>query len=107
MLDSDQPIWKKVLIERYGTGIGCIETVEVETWSRHTSTWWKDIMTIEEVVGEPWFKRELTRKVGNGRNTRFWYDVWRGNTLLHSQFPSIFAIQIYKRQKSLICGPFL
>ena len=32
------------------------------------------------------------RKVGNGRNTRFWKDMWCGEGTLEATFPRLFAL---------------
>ena len=37
------------------------------------------------------------RKVGNGENTRFWEDVWMGDSSLKSQFSRLYALDMCKQ----------
>nr|GEV76473.1 putative RNA-directed DNA polymerase, eukaryota, reverse transcriptase zinc-binding domain protein [Tanacetum cinerariifolium] len=39
----------------------------------------------------------LIRKVGNGHNTSFWFDVWYGNQQLKALFLRIFNLDLHKR----------
>lgn len=35
----------------------------------------------------------IKKKVGNGKNTRFWKDVWHDNHSLSVEFPKLFALE--------------
>ena len=34
--------------------------------------------------------------IGDGQQTRFWQDVWLGDTTLANEYPSLFAIALHK-----------
>ncbi|GAU33515.1 hypothetical protein TSUD_386600 [Trifolium subterraneum] len=49
-------------------------------------------------VGDPndaisdWFSNGVTKNVGNGRMTSFWFDPWLGGILLKTQFQRLFQV---------------
>ncbi|MCH80892.1 putative non-LTR retroelement reverse transcriptase [Trifolium medium] len=45
---------------------------------------------------EGWFSKALRKKVGNGRTTSFWKDVWIGTQALKDRFPRLFSISVSK-----------
>nr|GFC64136.1 RNA-directed DNA polymerase, eukaryota [Tanacetum cinerariifolium] len=66
--------------------------------SGHTSIW-HDIVQEMEV-----FKKQGTdictfmhNKLGNGANTFFWEDVWRGNVVFKYRFLRLYALESHKR----------
>jgi len=81
VIQNDKAIWKDVLIEKYGHGIGNFVVDGNGVWPRYKSSWWKDILKLEKVVGSNWFNLEVVRKVKNGRRTSFWKDPWKGKSL--------------------------
>jgi len=57
---------------------------------------------VREGVGEGvgrWFDDNVRRKVGDGRNTLFWYDTWVGDTPLRLKFPRLFELAVEKESK--------
>jgi hypothetical protein len=48
------------------------------------------------LLGDPddansdWFSEGVTKKVGNGRMTSFWFDPWLGGVPLKTQFQKLF-----------------
>jgi hypothetical protein len=67
---EDSPLWKEVLVAKYGNNI--VNNVR---------------LSLEEVV---------VRRLGNGRQTRFWRDVWIGDAPLCIKFPRLFSISLQK-----------
>jgi len=55
----------------------------VVSWPSYASRWWQDVSSLEVLVGQNWFNREVTRIM----NTSFWNDIWVGNTSLRMLFP--------------------
>ena len=43
-----------------------------------------------------WFADRVTRKVGDGSNTLFWYDRWVGDVPLCRQFSRLFDLSLNK-----------
>ena len=84
-------------MEKYGNRVG--ELIEVggnEGWRRHSSSWWKAVVRLEDYVGIKWFNSEVVRKVGNERTTSFWNMPWRGDTPFCRKYPKIFSISNLK-----------
>jgi hypothetical protein len=52
----------------------------------------------DEVGGlrEGWFGEGVTRKVGDGTNTLFWYDPWLGGIPLCERFGRLFELAATK-----------
>lgn len=53
------------------------------SWLSYASRWWQDVSSLEVLVGQNWFNRDVTRIM----NTSFWNDFWVGNTSLRMLFP--------------------
>jgi hypothetical protein len=93
LLQPGRPLWKEVLVARYGSHI----LLDAD-WSRHRkprlmSNWWKDILAIDIAVpGMCWFSDRLVRKIGDGRATSFWNVKWVGNAPLEVAFPRLFSL---------------
>jgi hypothetical protein len=99
LIHHDDALWKEVLREKYGNNIGEVGTNGGGNWHRHTSRWWKDIMTIDDGDGANWFNTELVRKVHNGLDTYFWKTKWRGEVVFCNKYPRLFAISNQKEAK--------
>jgi len=56
------------------------------------------------VGGVHWFRSELVRKVGNGKETCFWLDIWVGDTSLRERFPRFFSLSTQKECSSFDVG---
>jgi mannosylglycoprotein endo-beta-mannosidase len=97
LLQPGLPLWKEVLVARYGAHI----LVEAD-WSRcrvptSASKWWKNIVAIDDVVPDKkWFSEALVRKIGNGLATPFWNSKWIGDSPLAITFPRLFSLSIQK-----------
>jgi len=99
LIQQDGALWKEVLREKYGNNIGEVVTNGGGNWYRHTSRWWKDIMTIDDGNGMNWVNTELARKFNNGLDTYFWKSKWRGEVVLCNKYPRLFAISNQKEAK--------
>lgn len=62
----------------------------------YASRWWKDVTKLGDGGGSNWFNSEVSRNVGNGRVTRFWNDVWRGNSSFPAKYPRLFSLSNQK-----------
>jgi hypothetical protein len=96
LVQPEQPLWKEVLLCKYGSSINFLLDPTYNSWSSLASRWWLDLMSLEGVVGVNWFNREMVRKMGNGETTRFWLDHWVGNEALCLTFPRLFSISSQK-----------
>jgi hypothetical protein len=64
--------------------------------SNVASAWWKDVCSIDIRDEGSWFGQNISRKIGNGLTTRFWYDCWMGSLPLCERFPRLFSISSHK-----------
>lgn len=53
--------------------------------------WWKIIGTVNGEEGK-WFWEKVLRKLGEGKETRLWDDIWADNTPLKRRFPRLFHL---------------
>ena len=72
LTSKGKPLWKKVIIGKYG--------VEEGGWC-----------SLEVREGHD-FRSKISYVVGNGRRIRFWKDIWCGGIPLRTSFPSLFTI---------------
>ncbi|WMV47891.1 hypothetical protein MTR67_041276 [Solanum verrucosum] len=85
---DDQGLWKKIIIARYG---------REEPWTTqavktpYEKGLWR---TIRNQWPKMWGNSVI--KVGNGRKTMFWNDIWVGQTPLRQQFPDIYNLNQQK-----------
>jgi len=96
LLVGDNALWKEVLVAKYGDNVSLLLEGTSNTWPRWTSSWWKDIVSLEEFGGVSWFNSTLVRCVENGRKTSFWKDAWRGGMPFRGRYPRLFSISNQK-----------
>jgi hypothetical protein len=91
------PLWKEVLVAKYGSHI-LYEVVWANfRVSPKASNWWRSIISLEkEVSGKNWISESIRRKVGNGVGTSFWNSNWVGGTPLAVVFPRLYSLSIQK-----------
>jgi len=80
----------RVLVARYGEVGG-----RLEVGGRSCSSWWREVVMIKVGVGSVgggWFDECVSRKVGDGVDTLFWYDRWLGAVPLCVHFRRLFDL---------------
>jgi hypothetical protein len=108
LLLPDMPLWKEVLVAKYGSHI-LYEVVWANfRVSPKASNWWRSIISLEkEVSGKNWISESIRRKVGNGVGTSFWNSNWVGGTPLAVVFPRLYSLSIQKEGTGILgCGTF-
>ncbi|GAU20845.1 hypothetical protein TSUD_120370 [Trifolium subterraneum] len=100
LLQKENALWKEVLVAKYGIKaclnvhwIGC-------ELPRTSSPWWRDICGLDAKEGGSWFDQHMSKVVGNGESTRFWFDCWSGNKPLCDRFPRLFSVS--SQQNSMV-----
>jgi hypothetical protein len=86
--------WYRVLVARYGEEAG-----RLEVGGRSVSHWWKEVAKIRDGVGEVdggWFTTRVSKVLGDGSNSLFWYDRWVGEVPLCSRFARLFDLSTNK-----------
>jgi hypothetical protein len=90
MLVDREGWWFRVLAARYG-----MENGRLRAGGSRASVWWREVVRIRDEVGGPrvgWFGESVTRKVGDGTDTLFWYDPWLGGIPLCERFRRLFDL---------------
>ncbi|GKB13205.1 RNA-directed DNA polymerase, eukaryota [Tanacetum coccineum] len=64
--------------------------------SIHSSSLWSSILKEVHVLKDRGFDflEKCSKRVGNGLNTRFWLDSWKGGTSFRETFPRLFALEM-------------
>ncbi|PWA87712.1 RNA-directed DNA polymerase, eukaryota, Reverse transcriptase zinc-binding domain protein [Artemisia annua] len=64
----------------------------------HGSGVWSSILKVVHQMHEKNIVNysSMRKRIGNGRNTRFWSDVWVGDQTLKERFPRVFALERIK-----------
>ena len=73
---------------RYGEEAG-----RLEVGGRSISSWWQEVARICEgagVDGGRWLEECVSRRVGDGAGTYFWYDKWLGGVSFCVRFSRLF-----------------
>jgi len=60
---------------------------------RDASLWWRDVHVL---CREEWFRHNVSRVIGSGKNTLFWLEVWVGEVSLRDRFPRLFDLSLFK-----------
>ncbi|GAU35310.1 hypothetical protein TSUD_389350 [Trifolium subterraneum] len=61
---------------------------------RRASCWWRNVSLLgdpEDAISD-WFSEGVTKKVGNGHLTSFWFDPWLGGVPLRTRFQKLFQV---------------
>jgi hypothetical protein len=91
-------MWKNVISARYGNNALGNVGLGGDVYRATSSVWWRDLCRIDSDHG--WFSQAVTKKVGNGNLTKFWKEVWIGETSFEYRFPRLFGI--YTQQDALV-----
>jgi hypothetical protein len=89
LVDRDG-LWYRVLAARYSEEAG-----RLEVGGRSGSYWWREIAKIRDGLGdseEGWFAERVSKRVGDGTSTFFWYDRWLGDVPLRMRFSRLFDL---------------
>ena len=92
MLVDREGLWYLVLVARYGEVGGRLG-------GRSCSSWWQEVGRIRNGdggVGGRWFSDSVSRKVGDGTDTLFWYHIWCGGVPLRERFSRLFELAVDK-----------
>lgn len=83
-------LWHRVLVARYGRLV-----MAQGGENRVGSMRWRSITRLDDEEHEfakNLVTNNLVRRVGDGREVRFWQDVWVGENNLGAQFPHLFSL---------------
>ena len=86
---ENESFWRKVIVGKFGKVEGGWTTREVRDF--YGLGLWK-------VIRKEWeeFILRISIHIGNGRHTRFWWDIWVRDSKLKDVFPMLFRIAAHK-----------
>jgi len=90
MLVDRGGFWYRVLAARYGEEAG-----KLEVGGRSGSFWWREVAKIRDGVGDEgdgWVSEMVSRKVGDGADTFFWFNRWLGDVPFCQHFRRLFDL---------------
>jgi hypothetical protein len=80
---NEEGVWQEILQNKYLK----TKTLSQVSAKPTDSPFWKGLMNVKE----EFFSRG-TMVIGNGQKTRFWEDIWLGDTPLKDQYPMLYNI---------------
>ncbi|GJR51970.1 RNA-directed DNA polymerase, eukaryota [Tanacetum coccineum] len=86
-ISQDGSLWFRVIRALYGDSIN--------SHSIHVTSNWSSILRELQVLKDKGFDfwSHCKRRIGNGSDTRFWFDCWIGETSFHTLFPRLVALE--------------
>jgi hypothetical protein len=97
LLSDDNSLRKEVIKGKYGGSVVGRVMMEEDCKPWFSLTWWMDICLIGSNLERNWFAQSVTKKLGNGANTRFWEDICVGEMSLRDRFPHLFSISVQQQ----------
>ncbi|GJW15089.1 RNA-directed DNA polymerase, eukaryota [Tanacetum coccineum] len=86
-VSQDSSLWFHVIQAVYGSTI--------DTHSIQTASIWSSILREVQVLKANGFDflSQCSKRIGDGNNTRFWLDIWKGDKPFRDEFPRMFALE--------------
>ncbi|GJW95491.1 RNA-directed DNA polymerase, eukaryota, reverse transcriptase zinc-binding domain protein [Tanacetum coccineum] len=91
--NDNNSLWAKVIMVVHGTSgsIGMLKR------SSHASIWLDIVRDIEQLKTKGMHLISfIKKKIGNGENSLFWEEVWKGDDTFKSLYPRIYALETSK-----------
>ncbi|GAU44056.1 hypothetical protein TSUD_399540 [Trifolium subterraneum] len=87
-------LWRDIIFARYGPLSPSPHLGGRPQGLRRASGWWRNMSLLGGPVdaSSDWFSEGVTKTVGNGLMTSFWFDPWVGETPLRIQFQRLFQV---------------
>lgn len=93
LIENESSLWKKLLVERYGSVGPWFDEEEYLRRHKTFSIWWRDITLLGNgtTMDFGWFNNVVRKKMGKGDTVSFWSGGWLGRDPLSVLFPSLFS----------------
>ncbi|GKV01050.1 hypothetical protein SLEP1_g13646 [Rubroshorea leprosula] len=100
LVREDKGLWGKVIFENYGK-VGEPSFNWLRESFNYGSAWWRDICRLSDMENhnKGWLADGLEIRVGDGKDTSFWWDEWCGGESLANKFPRLYLISAGKDKK--------
>nr|GEZ30584.1 RNA-directed DNA polymerase, eukaryota, reverse transcriptase zinc-binding domain protein [Tanacetum cinerariifolium] len=95
-VSQDTSLWCQVIRALYGANI--------DVHPSHISSNWCSIVREIQVLKEKGFDfwSHCKKRIGDGSDMRFWFDLWIGDSPLHIRFHHLFALELDKEILSML-----
>ncbi|GAU48325.1 hypothetical protein TSUD_351650 [Trifolium subterraneum] len=92
ILTEGQGLWCDILLARYGSLFPAPHFAGCPNGFRGVSLWWSDVSLLgtRVISHSDWFFEGVTKRVGNGTTTSFWFDTWVDSVPLRVRYQSLF-----------------
>jgi hypothetical protein len=94
LLSSKKEVWKDVVAAKYGDDVLFNARPMHGAVDRLASKWWVDICSVDN--NNNWFSGAVDLRVGDGKLTKFWTDIWLGDQPFCDVFSRLYNISIQK-----------
>nr|GEX19591.1 RNA-directed DNA polymerase, eukaryota [Tanacetum cinerariifolium] len=90
-VSNDGSLWSRVIQALYGPTI--------DSHSVHMASNWYAILRELQLLKSKGldFLAHCNKRIGDGRDTRFWFDIWKGDKSFREDFPGLFALETDKK----------
>ena len=82
-MEIEEGLWKDVMFRKYG-GNGCLSRATRKTGD---SQFWASLLNIKNI-----FYKFVKKEPGEGKNIRFWEDIWVEDRALKHEYPRLYAL---------------
>ncbi|GJT28119.1 RNA-directed DNA polymerase, eukaryota [Tanacetum coccineum] len=89
-ISQDNSLWYRVISSMHGSDLQKCSSFRSSTWNAIIRE-----VNVLKAQGVDLISH-CKKRVGNGMMTRFWNDIWIGNTQLRYLFPRIYALEVNK-----------
>lgn len=99
----NESVCLKILKARYGNANHKILSEKERRSRSHESSWWKDLINIENRNGDNVyiFYSIISFKIGVNESTLIWSDSWYHDSSLRDMFPDIYSI-CFKKEATVV-----
>lgn len=89
----------RVLIAKYGAGIGANANLGGSGCDGWSSVWWKDLCSLGGGgEGDDWLLDGLRKKIGFGNSVLFWHDIWFAIIHIKEVFLHLYNISLLQNE---------
>ncbi|GJZ47187.1 RNA-directed DNA polymerase, eukaryota [Tanacetum coccineum] len=90
-VSQDGSLWFQVIQAIYGSTIDSHSVQMASNWCSIL----REMLLLKSKGFD--FMSLCSKRVGNGNNTSFWLDIWKGDSTLRDDFPRMYAIELDKQ----------
>jgi hypothetical protein len=92
ILQERKEVWREIIFARYGAMFPAPHLGGRPSGLMRGSSWWKDVSLLGTHMEShsDWFSRGVTKRIGNGNLTSFWFDPWSDDAPLRFRYQALY-----------------